>query len=299
MGMRRAITLVELLVSIAIIAILSGLLLASVQMAREAARRGQCASQMRQLGLSVQGFDSAHRYLPPSNIWRDSPNDPQTLTALGVTPDTGHSWLIFFAPYFDQGNLADQYSRRHDSRSPQNRLARETVLPLVRCPSSAESSTHDSFKSTPFGETSGAVGDYSVCRGLGPSLIKKSQSPWSILLPRKLGTLAAVKDGLSQTLLLGESSGRQAAYVSGRRRVAGHPVSMWSEGVNSVMLNGHTADGLSSPGPCALNCSNRGGFYAFHPGGMNACFGDGSTRFLAQGIDLPVMAALVTRRGGD
>jgi len=63
---RRGFTLIELLVVIAIIAVLIALLLPAVQAAREAARRAQCVNNMKQLGLALANYDSAHGAYPAS-----------------------------------------------------------------------------------------------------------------------------------------------------------------------------------------------------------------------------------------
>ena len=53
------------------------------------------------------------------------------------------------------------------------------------------------------------------------------------------------------------------------------------------------------PGPCAINCTNEREVYSFHPAGANAVFADGSVHFLQASMSIRVLAALVTRAGGE
>jgi len=124
---------------------------------------------------------------------------------------------------------------------------------------------------------------------------------------------------MSNTIAVTESAGRPQIWRLGQP-VGAPPSSYtngggWSRPASDITLNGLTKDGVSSPGPCALNCANgevettypdpyfgtngNGDIYAFHSGGANFLFGDGSVHFIAQAIDIRVLARLVTRDGGE
>jgi len=62
---------------------------------------------------------------------------------------------------------------------------------------------------------------------------------------------------------------------------------------------GSPASGLTSGGTCVINCTNWDEIYAFHSGGANGLFGDGSVRFLSESIDPMTLVSLVTRMGGE
>ncbi len=101
---RSAFTLVELLVVIAIIGILVGLLLPAVQAAREAARRMSCQNNMKQLGLALHNFESAHKKFPPGII-------SSTLISnadFDNYPYVGH--LMFLLPFMEQNALYQPWS---------------------------------------------------------------------------------------------------------------------------------------------------------------------------------------------
>jgi prepilin-type processing-associated H-X9-DG protein len=87
-----------------------------------------------------------------------------------------------------------------------------------------------------------------------------------------------------------------ASYIFTAQVVDGGP---WAGFKNGVQLQGATHDGVTRPGLCAINCTNRFEAYSFHPSGANAVFADGSVRFLSKHIDIHVFAALVTRAGGE
>jgi prepilin-type N-terminal cleavage/methylation domain-containing protein/prepilin-type processing-associated H-X9-DG protein len=95
-------TLVELLVVIAIIGILIALLLPAVQAAREAARRMQCTNHLKQIGVALYNYESAHGSFPYGGSY-DSPNGLPGSTGAGV-----FNWRSFIVPFLEQEGLYEE-----------------------------------------------------------------------------------------------------------------------------------------------------------------------------------------------
>jgi len=115
---RAAFTLVELLVVIAIIGILVSLLLPAVQSAREAARRMECSNNLKQIGLALHNYATAHEVFPPGRLLPDFVRNgaPQTsytnYNSIDQSPGSGdwtgfRSVHIFILPYMEQQNVYD------------------------------------------------------------------------------------------------------------------------------------------------------------------------------------------------
>lgn len=106
----RGFTLVELLVVIAIIGVLIGLLLPAVQQAREAARRGQCANNMKQIALATLNYENVNKVLPPRTIYVSAVSSQYPLGAVsGSGKYTGPTTLLL--PYLEQQKIYDQYNQ--------------------------------------------------------------------------------------------------------------------------------------------------------------------------------------------
>jgi prepilin-type N-terminal cleavage/methylation domain-containing protein len=120
-----AFTLVELLVTIAIIGVLVALLLPAVQAAREAARRISCSNNLKQIGLSFQNYHDTWHYFPPGGV---------TFGPCCNSPSY-ESWPILLLPYMENNNLSVQYDFTQNNEAAINKVVRETKNNVFACAS--------------------------------------------------------------------------------------------------------------------------------------------------------------------
>ena len=98
-------TLVELLVVIAIIGILVALLLPAVQAAREAARRVQCANNMKQIALALCAYETGYGVYPPGRVGYDKGSRGRK--------EVGTSALVLILPQLELQNIYDLFNFRN------------------------------------------------------------------------------------------------------------------------------------------------------------------------------------------
>ncbi|MGL4514793.1 MAG: DUF1559 domain-containing protein [Lacipirellulaceae bacterium] len=194
-------TLVELLVVIAIIGILVALLLPAVQSAREAARRTQCVSNMKQLMLACLNYESAQKTLPPCGLL-----DPVIKTTAGVTYEVvdqrrgkQHSWIVVILPYLEETAVADSIDLEAPAIAQQGE-PQSTALQSLLCPSDDSYSApfvHEVFS----GGKRFAKGNYAAYTS--PMHNDMQLRYRGAFLANPLG-LEKVVDGLSSTMAMSE-----------------------------------------------------------------------------------------------
>ncbi len=324
----RGFTLVELLVVIAIIGVMVSLLLPAVQAAREAARRMQCGNNLKQIGLALHNYESAHKVFPAQS------SGP----APGIHFNARRgSWFTSILPFMEQNTLADQYDWQFNWHDANNSTAVMTEVPTFRCPSAPgrrgfewavlinyANATTTTMTTLPRDFYSGAITDYANVGGISsqlnnalPAHQRLSDPLNSGILKSKAVRLAEVTDGLSNTILVVECAGRPDLFQNGRLVPDGATPKTWS-GTASVtrpfptggvwashnkgfLVDGAQVDGNTAirPGTCSVNCSNDNEVYSFHPGGANVLMTDGSVSFITASLPIEQLAAMVSRNGSE
>jgi prepilin-type N-terminal cleavage/methylation domain-containing protein/prepilin-type processing-associated H-X9-DG protein len=262
---RRGFTLVELLVVIAIVGLLLSLLLPAVQSAREASRRTQCASQLRQLGVGLQAHHAARNSFPPGGVERRGRR---------------LAWSVYLLPYIEQGALYRDFHLRSAFAAPENQRAASRAVAIYLCPSTARlewdrDATHtrdlnQNGRLDP-GERLAAT-DYGGIYGTG---LEEPLNNGVMIWDTPISTRRIV-DGTSHTLILGEDTGRGAS-------------------TNGEWSNGENIFDVIVP----INVQQDNELWSDHPGGVNVLLCDGSVRFLQEDLAIELLAALSTRAGKE
>ncbi len=296
-----AFTLVELLVVIAIIGVLVALLLPAVQAAREAARRMSCTNNMKQLGLAMHNHHDTYGELPP-----------------GVQAGWGHSWSLHVLPFIEQQAVFDLCPTPFndsgawtgtDARSLGLIALAQTPMPAFRCPSSGiDEREADDVN----GLEDRATSNYLACAGgdaetdnNGATGMDTSNGmflakDYRVARPAKPKNFASVKDGLSNTVMIGEAEylldsdrgcnicDRFLYYHMNADSGAG---SDFSEALGSTFYPMNSKE--------ENNTAREISFASSHPGGINVTLGDGSVRFVAETIDINIWRAAGSRDLGE
>jgi prepilin-type N-terminal cleavage/methylation domain-containing protein/prepilin-type processing-associated H-X9-DG protein len=288
---RSAFTLIELLVVIAIIGVLIALLLPAVQKVREAANRMRCSSNLHNIGLALHHFHDTHDGLPPGTV-------VGPFLPLKIPENVKHAAWPFLFPYLEQQALHDRYRFDLNNSDLENGELQEILVPVLQCPSVGQT-----LRETPVGLL--PTTDYAPLRGVNAILAQEGWADpvddYQGAMPTNVMTrLSDIRDGTATTLLVTEDAGRNRLWQRGqmgdRTNIGGGP---WDSDYNAIQIQGSTFDGASRPGPCALNCTNNAEVYSFHSSGANALFADGSVHFLKTGMDIRILARLITRAGGE
>jgi len=293
---RKAFTLIELLVVIAIIAVLIGLLIPAVQKVREAANRLACSNNLKQLGLALHNFHDTRKRFPPG--YAEGPFPPD------ITKPVTHGWAPYILPFIEQKPLLDLYRWDVEVFDPLNQLAVAKHVQVFQCPSTPEQDRVMTFDVFDWGGK-GACGDYAPAFYVDEILVLQGWIPKpaaysGVLEPNHMTRMMEITDGAPNTILLTEDAGRPREWRAGRpgddQMIGGGP---WAGRNTGIILQGSSKDGATRPGLCAINCTNKHEVYSFHAGGANAVFADGTVRFLSSDMSIQVLAALVTRAGGE
>jgi prepilin-type N-terminal cleavage/methylation domain-containing protein len=324
-GRGRGFTLVELLVVVAIIALLIGLLLPAVQSAKEASRRAQCLNNLKQIGLAIHAYHATNNMLP----FGVGADDDQTVATIGGLNARRYSCQSQFLPYLEQqvlfntiNFLVDPFFPLYSGLAPPggglgvNGTAAITVVDVFLCPADEDRLIqpwgHNNYRSCNGSTWSGRAGNgmfgqisttrfANITDGLSNTAafcerIKGSSDPQ--ILDRLADLYSNPGAWTQATFAPWCASLSDAQAVALTYDVDGGQ--NWLEGnmnwtrYNHVLPPGYRSckNGLSWNGVVMTATS-------WHPGGVNLLLGDGSTRFVKSSINASIWSALATISGNE
>lgn len=316
---RAAFTLVELLVVIAIIGILVGLLLPAVQAARESARRIQCSNHLKQLGLGAITHENTQGYFPSCGWGWAWVGDPDR--AFGRRQPGG--WVYNVLPYVEQQNLHDLGKGETNATTKKALMTTvtQTSIPTFNCPTRRQSRPFTaSYNGTPKNAYNAndtathARSDYAI--NGGSELVNEmgSSNPavyddgsfaaskaWTktangVSFMQSQVKRAHIKDGLSNTYLIGEKYMNPDLYTNGQQ--GDDNTSMYQGHDWDVIRWANTSAQLKPIQDQSGNTTKSGAYGSAHSGGFMVVLCDGSVRMINYSIDGQTHTNLANRKDG-
>ena len=294
----RGFTLIEMLVTIAIIAVLIALLLPAVQQAREAARRTQCKNNLMQIGLALNNYLMAHTVLPAGT--QNASGPIQSIEGGGYHM----SWLTQILPYLDQQNAFHQIDFTRSVYDAANTPVRMHRVGLLVCPSD------------PLRAAAGPIPPTTYC-GIHNDVeapIDVNQN--GVLFLNSAIRYEDIKDGSSNTMFVVEAQAdarSQLGWISGTRSSLRNavivrtekPIADGAAEKSEFAMHAEFGNTSSSPTPKTapaelLNDPNYvGGAYSPHFSGFHLLLGDGSVRFASKSMNPKIFRNLAHRSDGE
>ncbi len=339
MRRRRGFTLIELLVVIAIIAILIGLLVPAVQKVRAAAARTQCANNLKQIGLAIHNYESVNHLLPPAftgTVPAAFTGMPAYFFAWSALAEL-NPFLEQTAIYNTMDLTLPIWMPPTFNIAAPNQFAVAQAVPLFLCPSDTYQAVDGGYGVASFGPVNYAVCLGTGTTG-GAAPYGLMWNTDGMFMARVKLRITDIRDGTSNTAMLSECLlGSGSDNASGPSPpgspqtvyayVEGQPVSpaactsattwnveqrlgyLWATGEmrcasynHFLTPNAPSPDCLSNDFTPGVGIYTSAGFHAArsrHEGGVNLVLGDGSVRFVSDGISQASWWALATRAGGD
>jgi prepilin-type N-terminal cleavage/methylation domain-containing protein/prepilin-type processing-associated H-X9-DG protein len=282
-------TMIELLVVVAVIAVLIALLLPAIQSAREIARWTQCTNNLLQLGTAIGNYASSNKVFPPGVVNEKGP--------ISNVPSGYHfGWAARILPFIEQGTTYNRLNFSFGVYAPANTTAQQITVQTFLCPSTA---------------LRGVI-NYAGCHHDVEAPIDVDNHG-VFFLNSRIGYDDLV-DGPAYTILVGETS-RSAAVGSW---AVGTSITLRNTGWGVNNSNADPFTSLTPPPPPAgvhrifdpsvlqslidsgqFNHELVGGFSSQHSSGANSLFGDGSVRLLKNKIRPEVLRSLGHRSDGN
>ena len=313
-----AFTIVELLVVVAIIALLLALLMPAVQGARESARRTECLNKMKQLGLGVLAYESQQGMLPPGGtLFKDRTSC--TGTNISYKTDCGPLWSVHILPFMEDKNRYDAYDLTKAfavdtlrTAGVFNAAAQFQPNANFKC-SSDPNSTGSAFNTNYYACQGGGTTAEMACASALPSPTPTGTPPraWfrnGLFHDNSRYTMAHLRDGTGVTVMFGET--KHAPTPAGLAQTAwdtalriqtppansdyNTPIGLCAtmEPINSRF----STDPAFDPTKTFTAALAVTMFGSNHPGVANFALADGSTKSIADSIDIALYRELGKRK---